>query len=28
MIGAGAALVIGGLVSARKRDKATTTRKS
>ena len=28
MIGAGAALVIGGLLSARRRDKATTTRKS
>ena len=28
MIGAGAALVIGGLMSARRRDKATTTRKS
>lgn len=28
MIGAGAALVIGGLLSARGRDKATTTRKS
>lgn len=28
MIGAGAALVIGGLLSARKRDKETTTRKS
>ncbi|MDQ0755453.1 hypothetical protein [Arthrobacter sp. B3I4] len=28
MIGAGAALVIGGLLSARGRDKETTTRKS
>lgn len=28
MIGAGAALVIGGLLSARRRDKATTTGKS
>jgi membrane-associated phospholipid phosphatase len=28
MIGAGAALVIGGLLSARRRDKETTTRKS
>lgn len=28
MIGAGAALVIGGLLSARGRDKDTTTRKS
>ncbi|TLM85405.1 hypothetical protein FDW83_03205 [Pseudarthrobacter sp. NamE2] len=28
MIGAGAALVVGGLLSARKRDNDTTTRKS
>ncbi|XTR53121.1 hypothetical protein ACOM2C_08450 [Pseudarthrobacter sp. So.54] len=28
MIGAGAALVVGGLMSARGRDKATSTRKS
>jgi membrane-associated phospholipid phosphatase len=28
MIGAGAALVIGGLLSARRRDNDTTTRKS
>ena len=28
MIGAGAALVVGGLLSARGRDKATSTRKS
>ncbi|ADX73961.1 hypothetical protein Asphe3_28460 [Pseudarthrobacter phenanthrenivorans Sphe3] len=28
MIGAGAALVVGGLLSARKRDNSTTTRES
>ena len=28
MIGAGAALVVGGLLSARKRDNSTTTGKS